>query len=377
MICNRLCIICLVSIWACGGEIENDFYPQAYSIEIVDSIKITEKNGFLSKPSNSTLINDSLIGVESFQSKGVWILNRKTGEEISSVISNQEKGIQFRPTKVFWKDFPLIYVLDGMTKKIHLFNLDSGISEGQKHISSISLLTPDHLAIKPLMANLFYKISNRFYIEQFTNLVSLSSNDFYKLTDKLVGVYESDGGYIESFIDYPIELKNLEKFIAPGVIYSSGIDDNNNIYLTFPFKQKIEVFSEFPNQKKIKTIPLPKSNYFTFQIPFLNQEISNDPNVRRNEPVPHYFGDIIVKKEKVLVQTFMKPHLNPSEFPLTTSILKYNEDKLEWIETTPKSFSDLGFLAGIVGDSLFFVEAGLLNSEEKYIKHAVLKPIED
>lgn len=377
MICNRLCIICLVSIWACGSKIENNLYPQAYSIEIVDSIKIIEKNGFLSRPSNSTLINDTLIGVESFQSKGIWILNLKTGMEISSIISNQEKGIQFRPTKVFWKDFPLVYVLDGMTKKIHVFNLDSGISEGQKHLSSISLSTPDHIAIKPLMVNLFYKISNRFYIEQFTNLVSLSSNDFYKLTDKLVGVYESNGEYKESFIDYPPELKNLEKFIAPGVIYSSGIDDDNNIYLTFPFKEKIELYPDFPNGKNIKTILLPKSNYFTFEIPFLDKEISNDPNIRRNEPVPHYFGDIIVKEEKVLVQTFMKPHINPSGFPLSTSILVYNENKLEWIESTPKSFSNLGLLTGMVGESLFFVEAGLINSEDKYIKRAVLRPIGD
>jgi hypothetical protein len=54
--------------------------------------------------------------------------------------------------------------------------------------------------------------------------------------------------------------------------------------------------------------------------------------------------------------------------------LVYDPKKNKWSETaTPRNLLDIGMLAGVVQDTLYFYEGSLLKHDEKYIKRAVLK----
>jgi hypothetical protein len=59
-------------------------------------------------------------------------------------------------------------------------------------------------------------------------------------------------------------------------------------------------------------------------------------------------------------------------------LLIYDQKEKAWSETTnPRNLLDLGMLAGVVNDTLYFYEGSLMKHDEKYIKRAILKPIED
>ncbi len=45
--------------------------------------------------------------------------------------------------------------------------------------------------------------------------------------------------------------------------------------------------------------------------------------------------------------------------------------------SNPRNILDIGMLAGVVNDTLYFYEGSLMKHDEKYIKRAILKPIED
>ncbi|WP_332910717.1 hypothetical protein [Algoriphagus boritolerans] len=54
---------------------------------------------------------------------------------------------------------------------------------------------------------------------------------------------------------------------------------------------------------------------------------------------------------------------------------KYNKD---WSESSnPVNINRMGYLAGIINEELIFFEGSQKITQEKYIKRAVLKPIED
>jgi hypothetical protein len=58
--------------------------------------------------------------------------------------------------------------------------------------------------------------------------------------------------------------------------------------------------------------------------------------------------------------------------------LIYNKKEEQWSETSnPRNILDIGMLAGVVNDTLYFYEGSLMKSDEKYIKRAVLKSIEE
>jgi hypothetical protein len=59
-------------------------------------------------------------------------------------------------------------------------------------------------------------------------------------------------------------------------------------------------------------------------------------------------------------------------------LLIYDKKGKKWSETSnPRNILDIGMLAGVVNDTLYFYEGSLMKHDEKYIKRAVLRPIED
>lgn len=366
-------LLLVYSFWSCDGTPLNDQIPTLLELSLVDSVEIKESHGFLSRPSNSVLINDSLLGIESFSNKAIWIIDTKTGKEVSSILSGEEKGINFRPTKVIWNDFPIVYLLDGTTQKIHIFNLSKSAVKGDKHIKTISLETPNNLRIKPMLLGLFSKYQDKFYIEHSTNEVPFSSNKFYTLTDKLIGIYDENGKFLENIYDFPYQLKNLQKFIAPGKIFNSGISKAGELLISFSFTKMITKTRLSSSQKIIDSIPLPISKYFLYDIPYLEQEIDNTPGTPKNYPTPNYFGDIFVDSENIIYQTFIKDQTQPEIKKIYSNVMKYDFNKSQWYETNLLyDFIDLGFLAGASADTLYFVEASTIRKDQKHIKRAIL-----
>ncbi|MGM0944751.1 MAG: hypothetical protein ACQEW9_06155 [Bacteroidota bacterium] len=367
----------LIMIWACGEKVELQLNsPQILDLVILDSLEIKESNGFLTRPSNATLINDTLIGIESFNSQGIWVIDLRSGIEVASVLSDKENGINFRPTKTEWREYPIIYVFDGFTKKIHQFDVSTIKGSGYRHINSITLNPPENIRFKPLMLAIFFKENNKFYLEHSTNEVSFTSNQYYKLTKDLIGSYDLEGKHIKSFLKFPDELLEQQKFIYPGKIVSSSYPFQGRLMVTFPFTKEINTISLNDLSKANQKIKFPESLHFNYDIPYLEKEVDNTVGAPKNEPKPDYFGDVIQGQDGYILQSFIKKE--PESIGYQTHIMKYNRLKNYWSETKNTfDFLSIGLLSGIKNDTLYFVEASMVNKDQKYIKRAVLRPVEN
>ncbi|PZX46383.1 hypothetical protein [Algoriphagus chordae] len=205
---------------------------------IIDSLKILESNGFLSRPSNSSLINDSLLGVGSRFSKGVWIFNIKSGLEEKSIIDQSVLGIPIYPTKVDWTEYPTIYILNGVTESILKVHFNITKNKANPNLKKIKLDLPKGTRIMP-DARSFWSKENDFFVELGPINVFKSSNQFYKNSGKFIGVFGKDGKYKYRFLEYPNSLTELNGFLEPGPTYSSGIINNSNLAVSFPSEEKL------------------------------------------------------------------------------------------------------------------------------------------
>lgn len=375
---QRCFLYLLLTLWACGEKTDYDQLPQALELVLIDSVEIIQGNGFLSKPSDATLINDTLIGIESFHSRGIWVFDIRNGKEVTSITNGQEKGINLLPTKVHWSEYPTVYVFEGTSKKIHQFNLSKELEVGQKHMNTISLAPPNDIRFKPIMLGLFSKDQDHFFIEHSTNQTAFTSNKFYNLTDKLIGKYDVKGNFIENSISFPHELKEMNKFIAPGKIFTSGFINHHEMVISFPFTESISIFKTDNLTKILENISFPKSRHFIYEIPFLEGEVENIPGTLVFHPEPHYFSDFKVCEDGFILQSFMKDQKNPQATDNMSHIMKYNKIEKAWSETVKSfKFLDFGLVAGIKNDTLYIVDAALISKDNKYIKRAILKPIEE
>ena len=364
-------ILFLLLLSSCGGEKSNFGPPQALDLILIDSLEILEENGFLQRPSSVALINDTLVGIESIPSKGIWVFDRRSGLESYSILSNEEMGISFRPSKVIWTDFPKISILDGVSKRVHQYNFEK--SKGNRHLISTALRTPENVWIKPILLGVFENFGDKFIVENSTNEVAFTSNKYYELTDNFLSFYDREGKHLNDYIPFPDQLRNLNKFIGPGKIVTSGKKDGQKLYISFPFTKSISVF-DLKNMKFDENIiEFPNSRFFDFSIPFLDKEVDNSIGAVEYYPVPHYFNDIKFDSKGIFLQSIMK-----NEISVETHLMKYDERMKKWYETSKKfNLVDLGELAGVINDTLVFVDASMVKKEKKYIKRAVLRPIED
>ncbi|MBA4300186.1 MAG: hypothetical protein C0433_08815, partial [Cyclobacterium sp.] len=94
-------------------------------------------------------------------------------------------------------------------------------------------------------------------------------------------------------------------------------------------------------------------------------------------PSNHEFNSILESQEKIIIQTWLIGDESKG-LNRTTHLMIYNKEDEQWYETSnPRNILDIGMLAGIVNDTLYFYEGSMMKHDEKYIKRAVLKPIEE
>lgn len=367
-----------LQIQACRPVDEQPLPPAKLSeLVVLDSIRIIESYGFLSRSSNSFLINDSLIGIESRYSKGIWIIKTTSGLEENSIIDQAVLGTPIYPTKVYWTQYPTIYILNGITQSIFEVQFSKNKNDPISKLDKTRLELPKDTRIMP-DARSFWIKENDFFVELAPINTFKSSNQFYKNSGKFIGVFDKNGKFKYRFLDYPKSLTNLTGFLEPGPIYSSGIINNSNLAISFPSERTLNIYKESTSYKDQITINFPRSQSFNFNLPILDQEVSNGIGLKENNPAPHYFGEIKSDKDNIYLQSFMKDNENLEKWRLTSNILKYDLTQKEWIESLePKDFFTVGELAGVQNDTLYFVDVGMINKDEKYIKRAVLKPIEE
>ncbi|WPR74637.1 hypothetical protein [Algoriphagus sp. NG3] len=363
---------------ACKPVDEQSVHTLKFSeLVFIDSIKIVESSGFLSRPSNGFLINDSLLGIESRHSKGVWIINTASGLEENSLIDQSILGTPINPTKVDWTAYPTIFMLNGVTDHIYEVQLSKNENDLISKLNKTKLDLPKGTRIMP-DARSFWRKDNDFFVELAPINTFKSSNQFYKNSGKFIGVFDKTGKYKYRFLHYPKSLTDLNGFLEPGPTYSSGIINNSNLAISFPTERKLIIYKESTSYEDSITVNFPKSKYFNFNLPILDQEVSNGIGPKENNPAPHYFGEIKSDGNNVYLQSFMKDNENLEKWRLTSNILKYDIAKKEWTESiNPIIFFNMGELAGVSNDTLYFVDAGMITKEDKYIKRAVLKPIEE
>jgi hypothetical protein len=104
----------------------------------------------------------------------------------------------------------------------------------------------------------------------------------------------------------------------------------------------------------------------------------NGERKKVNIPSNHYFNSIHETDKSILIQTWMNNQEKHKKSITISHVLVYDKEKETWSETSnPRNILDIGMLAGAVNDTLYFYEGSLMKSDEKYIKRAVLRPIEE
>lgn len=373
---SLILIVLLFESCNSSGDDQNNEYVQLEELIFIDSVLIEEEKGFLTKPAKSTILNDTLIAIESMYAKGIWIVNTKTGKEETSLLDKSVMGVSFFISNSDWTNYPEVYILDGRSSNVYHLNLEKGKNETEIILDKISIKLPKGFSFR-IFADLFWFRGNEFYIELSPDDTRQTSIDFYKKAGKFIGVFDLNGNFKYRFLDYPPSLTNLKGFIEPTSVYSFGRLNETEFALSFPSEKHLLMINS-RDTTEIKKIAFPKSQYFEYEWPYLEEEVFHDMTAPKSFPAPHRFGELIFDKENLYLQSFMKDNVNFSTFKLMSHILKYNFRTKTWKESrNPKNFLDLGIFSGVLNDTLYFVEASVMNRNEKYIKRAVLRPIED
>lgn len=374
--CISLILLVLLLESCNSGDDQNTDYAQLEELIFVDSVLIEEKEGFLAKPSKAIILNDTLIAIESMQYKGIWIVNTKSGKEETSLLDKSIMGVSFFISNSDWTNYPEVYILDGLSSNVYHLNLEKGKDETGIIINKIPIQLPQGFRVR-ILADLFWFRGNEFFIELSPDDTRQTSIDFYKNAGKFIGVFDLNGNFKYRFLEYPPSLTNLKGFLEPSSVYSFGRLNETEFALSFPSERHLLLMNS-RDTTAVEKIAFPKSRYFEFDFPFLQKEVSNDMAAPEVNPSPHRFGDIMFDQENLYLQSYMKDNVNLSKFTLMSHILKYNFETQTWSESrNPINFLNVGEFAGVLNDTLYFVEAAVMNRNEKYIKRAVLRPIEE
>jgi hypothetical protein len=277
---------------------------------------------------------------------------------------------------VDFSQYPLVFILDGITKSVYQFDLSQNANQEDKYVNKVSLEVPEGFRIMPETETFFFNGSE--FIVELASTTFKSSKDFYKNSDQFLGVFDSEGKFKFRFLPYPESLSKLNGFLEPSKVYNSGfIKAQNQLLISFPSEREILIIDSLGNESESNKIAFPESRYFNFDLPLLPEEVSNNMGAMKNNPAAHYFGDIKTDNKYLYIQSFMKDNKNLERWQLTSHVMKYNFQSETWSESrNPENILNLGILAGVQNDTLYFIEASLMNRNEKYIKRAVLRPID-
>lgn len=74
----------------------------------------------------------------------------------------------------------------------------------------------------------------------------------------------------------------------------------------------------------------------------------------------------------------MRDNDNLESYEAKSHLFVFDKSSKKWFESlNPMNINRMGYLAGIINDELIFFEGNQRVSEEKYIKRAIFRPVED
>ena len=344
---------------------------------MLDSLKIKETEYFLNGQKEVKMVGDSLIAVSSIKSPSVGFYHI-SGKQRKRIASGDFPIGPFLPSNFDATHYPIIYILDKKSESILIFNVDT-----QEFIKKIRLEYPEGKEVK-FVGSKFKKLDSGYLLELATSNYDNYDPSYYRESGNLIYQFDENGKALDkSFLEYPNELKNIKGSLKP-IDYLTSTFFNQSIVLSFPHNRKILRFDENDFGKLKEEIPLPESRYFDYgllgteQIVSFQELFNSGEGANITVPTNHYFNTIFENEKQIMITTWMNNKKDPPNNATFSNLLIYDKEEKEWSETSnPKNILDIGMLAGVVNDTLYFYEGSLMKHDEKYIKRAILKPIAD
>lgn len=362
-------ILLLVS--ACAEKsTEYDSSYQRMKLVLIDSVLIDESQSHISPVSQAKFINDSLIAISSHKEpSGVWIYNYEKNKIENSIISKKLFGESIVVSGLIIEEYPKIKILNKIGSSI--LTIDLGNNELTE---KINLEFPADKTAKPIQS-IFFEQNGIYYIEQYSSDPSQQYKpDFYQKNSPL-GKFDLNGAYLGNSIDFPALLKNLKFPILPYKHITQSV--GKTALIGFPASGELYKIIN-GNWSLYKKLP-PKSAFFEFGVSQLEKEYNPLTNPTMfSLPTSNFFDNIFEDEKYLILSTWIKKIENPENVSLKTHILLYDKFSGKWYETDSLvDFLIQGTLIGAKKDTLYFLEGNSVWRDEKYIKRAILKPIED
>jgi hypothetical protein len=377
MIYRSIFTIAFFSLLACKAKVEKDAIPELLGLEIIDSILIQETEYFINGQKEVIMLGDSLIAVSSIKSPSVGFFEIY-GKQRKRIASGDYPIGSFMPSNFDATYYPIVYLLDKKSESVLVFNVIT-----QEFIKKIRLKFPEGKEAK-FVGSKFKKLESGFLIELASSIFDNYDPAYYRESGQLIYRFSEEGQTMDkSFLEYPKELKEIRGSLNP-IDYLVFTAFKESWLFSFPHSQKILRYDRNDFGKLIEEIQLPKSRFFDYNLEGSEQIVSFQEMFNSGEgtdivvPLNHYFKSIFENERQIIITTWMNNREDSPNNGTFTNLLIYTKDTEKWHETSnPRNILDIGMLAGVVNDTLYFYEGSLMKHDEKYIKRAVLRPIDD
>lgn len=361
------------AFWSCQSSAKRNALPTLLNLEMLDSTLVKEKDFFMNVPAKVELIGDSLLAVSSNRTPAVGII-RTNGEQVGNIASGDFPIGAFMPSSFDVSEYPMVHIIDKRSQSVLKFNVAS-----QEFIEKIRLDLPEEKIIRTIGAE-FKKTENGFLVELYDQKHDAYLPDFYRNSGDLLYFFDNNGKVQKSIMEYPEEYKTMDGSLSP-TNYLKMSDNNQTILLSFPHSKKLFRYSE--KGEEIEQIDLPPSRIFDYQLRAADRIIDFNSVMAGEKqstktPDNHYFNSIHEDEKSIYIGTWMKIGEGGIEKTRFTHMMIYNKKEEKWYETqNPKGILDIGMLAGVVRDTLYFYEGSMMKYDDKYIKRAVLRQVDD
>ncbi|MBN7814847.1 hypothetical protein [Algoriphagus pacificus] len=376
MITRYLFSIAFFSLIACTASEEKSAYPNQVDLVIVDSLMVEENSFFTNSLHHVKMIGDSLIAISSIRTPAISII-QISGKQIAQIASKDFPIAPFLPSSFDVSEYPKLYILDKRSESILIFD-----AQRQQFLDKVKLNIPSDKRIK-LAGSKFLKNSDGYIIELESAIYDNYHPDYFRKSGDQVFFFNEDGVVIDSFLEFPKELKEVNGSLSP-IEYLVSAKYDQSLILSFPQEQIIRRYNQSNPFKLIEEIPLPPSNIFDYS-PKSSETIISFQEIFESGkgldiavPRSHYFNTIYENKNFIIITTWMSNNEEAPNNKILSHLFTFDKINYEWFETSnPKNILDIGKFVGVVNDTLYFYEGSLMKHDEKYIKRAILKPIEE
>ncbi len=373
MVLTRVFYICLAGLLACNPARQEEGQAILLEFDMIDSIRVDEDKFFLNGQGQVKPIGDSLVGVSSIRRPAIGFFDLRSGKQIAQISASDFPEAPFFPSSFDVSEYPKLYVADRYTGSILAFDV-----EKKEFIRKTKLELPDEKVVKIALGE-FHRTPSGFLVELTTSKVDTFDPSYFRKTGDLIYSFDDEGGLTGSFLNYP-EIFLMQKGTVSSDAYLESTYLDGSLWYSFPQEKKLKrIQSSVPNELT-EEIALPASKFFDYNLKGLDRVISFDDVQSGGQiqlPPNDYFNTMLESDGKIYIQTWLIGDESEG-INRTSHLLIYDKVTKKWSETAnPKNILDIGMLAGVVNDTLYFYEGSLMKHDEKYIKRAVLRPIEE